>query len=582
MGGIFNTVIEDLGDITKDISATLGTTDEGHETESAEPTEEQEPPKTTKQAVVDINDIPSEWNRGVLHDGEEAPEAAFELVNEEDVKKLVKIYGGSDLLCDARSQNNSDHDSNDQALGVHFNFNLPVAAGFTAGAKAGYSTTRHKSISVENSSRSSLIAISYGEVSLIQLLACLIGSPKINFPNEKEQIKPTAVFLEAVHVALQTAGTNKFKAFDELQLVFQRFGYYYPTLIKFGKATSTAEETSETDEQTKGNTKEGGINFGFSGIGAGADTSKSNQIEVIRKAELDKTKLRAYGGDSTVLMTHGIEKWAKTIKANQKVVARTNMRPIYNLLDDTTRQRVIDVYDFKEHNGHIRYGTEFTMKHADYGRYVYIDGERRIRDNAKDRDVRAYRGKVLYAYHEPADYGNPPLVKFKQILRTSEPRSDYAKFGHHVALELQSKDGPEPIQVTQLPLDHIGRLNKLFSKALSKDPEKEQIKHPYFVASVYRSSENENASKKRWEILTSEGHHGDEGFVTTDTEVTLKSNLISPKNAGIYLGLAKSGIKSDKVLSRSKEVAGRYVAGKYCPYPINEKSQVAWEFSARE
>ncbi|KAG0179585.1 hypothetical protein DFQ29_001904 [Apophysomyces sp. BC1021] len=542
MGGIFNTVIEDLGDITKDISATLGTTDEGHETESAEPTEEQEPPKTTKQAVVDINDIPSEWNRGVLHDGEEAPEAAFELVNEEDVKKLVKIYGGSDLLCDARSQNNSDHDSNDQALGVHFNFNLPVAAGFTAGAKAGYSTTRHKSISVENSSRSSLIAISYGE----------------------------------------------------------RFGYYYPTLIKFGKfyteayqvtvsnrmhrgrATSTAEETSETDEQTKGNTKEGGINFGFSGIGAGADTSKSNQIEVIRKAELDKTKLRAYGGDSTVLMTHGIEKWAKTIKANQKVVARTNMRPIYNLLDDTTRQRVIDVYDFKEHNGHIRYGTEFTMKHADYGRYVYIDGERRIRDNAKDRDVRAYRGKVLYAYHEPADYGNPPLVKFKQILRTSEPRSDYAKFGHHVALELQSKDGPEPIQVTQLPLDHIGRLNKLFSKALSKDPEKEQIKHPYFVASVYRSSENENASKKRWEILTSEGHHGDEGFVTTDTEVTLKSNLISPKNAGIYLGLAKSGIKSDKVLSRSKEVAGRYVAGKYCPYPINEKSQVAWEFSARE
>ncbi|KAG0170971.1 hypothetical protein DFQ28_010102 [Apophysomyces sp. BC1034] len=547
--GLFDTVIEDLGDITKDISATIGTTGEGHETESAEPTEEHEPPKAFKPTVVDINDIPPEWNRGVLYSGEEASEAAFELVKEEDIKELARIYRGSEILCDGRKQNNKDQNSKDASLGVHFNFNLPITEGFTAGAKADYSDTKHTAKCVENSSRSTLIAIAHGQMSF-----------------KNHQIKPTDEFLKDIKNALKTANTDKFETYDALQRVFQNYG---------GRATSTAEETSETDEQIKANNKEGGANLGLFGIGPNAYASNGKQIEVIRKAEIDKSKLIAYGGDGTVLVTEGIQKWAKTIRKNLKVVLRDKLKPMYDLLDEKTRQDVQDIYEFKEHKDHIRYNTKLSMKHADYGRYVYIDDKRFVRDNANPaKDVRKYRGKILYVYDEPESHGDPPPVMLKQIHNAGERRSAYAQFGHRVAVELLYGDKLEPIQMSQLPFDRVKLLHKIIPKALAKG----KAQHKYVVASVYQSPEEKYTSKSYWWISTPEGYHEKEDFVKMEGEITFRSYIIDPKNAGIYLCLAEHGTKPDKMVSVNDNADGRYVAGKLCSTPMDKESQVAWKF----
>ncbi|KAG0181430.1 hypothetical protein DFQ28_010692 [Apophysomyces sp. BC1034] len=283
----FSTKIEDLEDITNETSTNAGTT-EDQETESSEPTVVPRPPS------VNLDDVPRGWNKGVLCCGEEASEAAFELVKEEDIKNLVRFYRGSEILSCRRKQNNKDQDSKDAPLGVHFSFNLPISKGFAAGAKC-----------IENSSRSTLIAIAHGEMSF-----------------KNHQIKPTDEFLKDIKDALKTANTDKFETYDALQKVFQNYG---------GRVTSTAEEILEIDGQIKDNSKE--------------DASTSKQIEAIRKVELDKSKLIAYGGDGTVLMAEGIQKWAKTIRENPKVVLRDKFKPMYDLLDEKTRQDVIDIYD---------------------------------------------------------------------------------------------------------------------------------------------------------------------------------------------------------------------------------------------
>ncbi|KAG0171375.1 hypothetical protein DFQ28_009084 [Apophysomyces sp. BC1034] len=342
--GLFNIVIEDLGDITKDISTTLFTT-EDQETESAELTEEEELPKETKPPSRNIDDIPPEWNRGVLHDREEAREAAFELVNKEDIKKLVRLYGGSDLLCDGRSHIDKDQDSKDESLGVHFNFNFPVAAGFTGGARACCRNKKNTSKSIENSPRSALIAISFGEMSF-----------------KNGQIRPTDSFRKAVHGALDIPNANKVKIYNALQKVFEDYG---------GRVSSTREEITEN----------GGANFGFPGTRRSVDTSKSNPVEATRRAELEKPRMIAHGGDAAVLMTEGFAKWIKTIKANQKVIVRTQLNPMYNLLDEKTKQKVIDIYDSIKHGDHTRYNSAPYTKHVDHGRDAYINTEHRTHDN---------------------------------------------------------------------------------------------------------------------------------------------------------------------------------------------------------
>ncbi|KAG0165191.1 hypothetical protein DFQ30_008853 [Apophysomyces sp. BC1015] len=546
--GFFDTVIEDVEDLTKDISATIGMTEEGHETESAEPTEEQEPPKAYKPTLLDKDDIPPEWSRGVLYSGEEASETAFELVDGENIERLVRFFRGSEIKCDGRKQNDKDQDSKDASLGVHFSFNLPVSEGFTAGAKTDYNNTKHTAKCIENNSRSSLIVIMHGEMRF-----------------KTSQIKPTDEFLKDIKDALKTAKTDKFATYDALQ----RLQHLIELMVCYtgGRATSTAEETLETDEQTKANSKEGGANLVVSGIGPSADTSKRNQIEVIRKAELDKSKLIAYGGDGTVLMTEGVKKWAKTIPKNLKVVHRENFKPMYDLLDKKTRQDVEDIYEFKEHKDHIRYNAKLRMKHADYGRYIYIDENRILRDN------RSYRGKVLYAYDKPGSHGNPPPVMFKQIPTAGERRSKYAQFGHRVTIELLYKDKPEPIQMSQLPFDHIRLLKKVTKSLVGK-----KAQHKYVDASVYQSTEGENTSKKEWVISTAKGCHEKDDLVKMEGEVSLKSYIIDRPNVGFYLCLAKHGTKPEKIVSVKEKADGRFVVGKLCPTPMDKELQVIWKF----
>ncbi|KAF7725880.1 hypothetical protein EC973_009212 [Apophysomyces ossiformis] len=575
----FNTFIEEIAEGTEDIL--INDALEGLETQpqsepqtqpqeaktepkeaSAEPSTEPSTPQPGRKGpspLVNFDKLPCEWNKGVLFSGQESDESPFELANKEDYSKLIKIYGGSDLHCDGKSDSNKDDDSTANAFGVHFDFNLPVISGFTAGAKAGYSNSKSTATSKEHKTRKTTITISYAE---------------INFkPND---IKPTEDFMEAIRKALQTPGYDKQKH-EKLQEVFNRYGFFYPTTIKFGgKAISDAEDSSESNQEKKGNEKQGGVKFGFSSIGVNADANKKNDIEIIRKVEQNLHDLKTVGGDGTKVL-FGVKAWIGTIESNQKVVSRSNMKPMYDLFDPEIKEQIVRIYEAVEHHGHIPYDAPLNMRHVEYGRFVYVDAERRIRDNEDDKANRSYRGKVLFAYEQPENYGNPPAVKIKPVPRSGEPRAYYARYGHTVTLEFEGKDGSECVQVTTSPLKGKGLVSGLVSKIRTKDPEKEHAKHPYVVASVYQSVETENALKKRWELLTAEGKDKD-SYISANAGVIFKSTLINPtRGAGIYLGLAKYNMKSDKVISNKKEANGRYVAGKYCQSPYDESSQVTWE-----
>ncbi|KAG0174796.1 hypothetical protein DFQ28_004467 [Apophysomyces sp. BC1034] len=519
----------------------------------------------TTEEPVELPDsgpkIPSEWNRGILHTGEEADEPAFELIDEDDFLKSVTVYGGSDFVTDGQSVHTKDEDNKDSPFGAHFNFNLPVAPGFVAAAKAGYDSTNHAARSSENTGHSVLLCIAYGEINL-----------------KSGSIKPTTSFAEAIDAALEIPDSDRQAQFDELQKVFKRYGYYHPTTIKFGgKVLSNADDKAESDEQNNGHALEAGADLKFADLGISTDISRKKQRDIIKKAENNLKNLRVVGGDGTKLLS-GLSEWVATIKGNQKVVARTNMRPIYTLLGPEKEKRIVDIYEYQEHRDHIAYGAVLNIMHADYGRYVYVDSERQILES-NNHNGASHQGKILFAFEDFSSEGNPIQVKLKQMVRTNQARESFVKYGHDVILEAVHNDTPEFIRATQTPLSRPSRLQKLFSKAWHDDSHKDR----FLVTSMGQHTEKENALTT---VLPCVGYNGKEDdFVKAEDGVVFKSRLIGDaKNGpGIYLGLAHHGIKTDKALfTHHHEPKGRYIAGKHCQQSFTEKCEVSWRLVLAE
>ncbi|KAG0174797.1 hypothetical protein DFQ30_002719 [Apophysomyces sp. BC1015] len=182
-----------------------------------------------------------------------------------------------------------------------------------------------------------------------------------------------------------------------------------------GKVLSNVDDMLEAKEQD---------NEKFAEAGADLKLADSNWYGLNKDVEYNVLIEQFSGGDGTKLLSEGLSKWITTIKSNQKVVFRTNLRPTYSLLDSERKKRVISIYECEEHRDHIPYGTILNMRHINYGRYLYVDNDRHIRDESHGT---TYRGKVLFAFKEFESRRNPLKVKFRHSPRHGQPHESYVK-----------------------------------------------------------------------------------------------------------------------------------------------------------
>ncbi|KAG0174798.1 hypothetical protein DFQ30_002720 [Apophysomyces sp. BC1015] len=401
-------------------------------------------------------------------------------------------------------------------------------------------------------------------------------------------VKPTASLLEAIDTVLDLPEADKQAQYDKLKRIFQRYGYYYPATIKFGKlfiiidlaiVLSNADDKAEAKEQDKTKSVEAGADLKLADVGITANISGKRAHDIIKKTENNLKNARNVeynvfieqfsGGDATILLSEGLSKWITTIKSNQKIVIRTNLRPMYELLDSERKQSVIDIYGRQEHRYHIPYGAVLNMRHINYGRYMYVDKESRINDNSHGDKV--YRGKVLFAFKDFESHRNPLKVRFQQVVHPFQSSESYVKYGHDVILEVVGKETSGSIRVTSTPLGHPWLPGWLLERVW--------YKRQYVVSSLRQHEKSECIFMRQWTILPAAGYdRKEDDFVRADDGVVFKSRIIGdPKHGpGVFLGLAYAGIKTDKVQSKHPEPIGRYVSGIRYRYPSTEDSELSW------
>ncbi|CAG8607306.1 10247_t:CDS:2 [Cetraspora pellucida] len=156
-----------------------------------------------------------------------------------------------------------------------------------------------------------------------------------------ESIKRTNEFSEEIRIILEDTAHDKI---DKLRNVFAKYGHFYARHLYIGGAIIT----NETHKSNSDNTTEihAEINLtmpnvvsGSSGIAytTGKKIRSKNGFNIIAN---DK---RIYGGDEDA---SDIKVWEKSLKEaiTWKVVSYDDIRPIFELLDDNLKNKVLNVY----------------------------------------------------------------------------------------------------------------------------------------------------------------------------------------------------------------------------------------------
>ncbi|KAG0161974.1 hypothetical protein DFQ30_004641, partial [Apophysomyces sp. BC1015] len=179
----------------------------------------------------------------------------------------------------------------------------------------------------------------------------------------REYIQATDTFKKAVMHALK-AGSENNEKYYALQDVFHRFGYYYPSTIRFGgritcdivpnsdqeQNTSEEERISYpiqeehtdihhesticeiTESEVENQAVEGGL-------------SRKNPTTEVQEALKESDRWDSVGGESHLLIWNGIDEWIKTVGSNQVRIQLKGLKPLYELLDEDTQYTVQQVYE---------------------------------------------------------------------------------------------------------------------------------------------------------------------------------------------------------------------------------------------
>ncbi|KAF7720937.1 hypothetical protein EC973_005761, partial [Apophysomyces ossiformis] len=330
-----NTAIEDMTD-EANASSVAPDIQENQDIEtgiSSDPVKDFLPP------TFDISMLPSGWDSGIFYNGRECGVSSFELVNNQDLPHMIDAYQSTEIL----------GVTTDPSLKDTFRLAVAVAPEFTAAAKALYDEMNEDAESVSDNQYRALVLVSSGEMKL-----------------GRKDIKLAPAFTKAVQEALDAPGEDKSKQYDALQHVFQKYGFYYPTRIAFGgKLVFEGDTYSWFSDASKEHGEKYDRGFPFSDINIDKRISEEEQAKITQLAEQNLQHIVADGGDESKISC-GLKEWISTIAKNPKVVFRGKFRPLYDLLDKSTRRKVINIWETSREKSWIDslYGVHVDMEPA--------------------------------------------------------------------------------------------------------------------------------------------------------------------------------------------------------------------------
>ncbi|KAG0193585.1 hypothetical protein DFQ28_004477 [Apophysomyces sp. BC1034] len=232
--------------------------------------------------------------KGVYFDGSQSSEDTIELINESDISKLMRIASiGSEphIECKVKKSILGANPNTHAFLHTGFPGESANESAFMEGA-----TSHHIKVNGGELQRTTqgvryfVMSVTYREVAVIKAL----GMKHIK---DKHQ---------------------------ELQSVFGRYGYYYPSIISLGGRI--VYEIYPTDKPE-------------SWLIANGTLAIDRALK--RDAYGIKTPIEAIGGSSVIT---GCQDWINSVKSNQTRILFKTMRPIYELLDEELCTQVKDVY----------------------------------------------------------------------------------------------------------------------------------------------------------------------------------------------------------------------------------------------
>ncbi|KAF7730414.1 hypothetical protein EC973_002220 [Apophysomyces ossiformis] len=194
-------------------------------------------------------------------------------------------------------------------------------------------------------------------------------------------IQPTAEFKQAISNALKV-GKLDHDTYFALQDVFQQFGYYYASQIEIGgqmilqaplKRQTTDQtrkemnmkkryqryidmcwkpgitEVSQVEEEKEKSKDKNQESTGPGNNGAlmkyELGLSKQVSTVALQNSIAKSEQIIAVGGNSTCLLWNDVRGWLDTVKANQVVTHRRQLKPLYELLEKDQRRKVQSVYN---------------------------------------------------------------------------------------------------------------------------------------------------------------------------------------------------------------------------------------------
>ncbi|KAF7720981.1 hypothetical protein EC973_005655 [Apophysomyces ossiformis] len=276
---------------------------------------------------LDFPELP----KGLHIDGLNAEDFALKLSKSDNFSKMVMLRQFSkqpDIEQVERCVTDLTDIKKYTSLDIESDHDLPGSYGFKAGARGSYGERR-----IASPSRHSKSQVMYGVAYVVY--------KELNLYDEF--IKATDQFKNAIDKAL-SIGDRDHSTFYALQDVFQAFGYYYPTCIKYGGrivyevSNQYGKQQSVLQKQSSG--KES-YQESLHTMGGSALSKVKNSLSKISMTTTVGESLRK----SEFWNAIGVKAWTSTIKSNQVIIQTKRLKPLYELLDEDRRCKVQEVYE---------------------------------------------------------------------------------------------------------------------------------------------------------------------------------------------------------------------------------------------
>ncbi|KAG0193225.1 hypothetical protein DFQ28_006006 [Apophysomyces sp. BC1034] len=248
--------------------------------------------------------------KGVYFGGSLSAEDAVELANETDITKLMRLVS-------VAGKPRVEYMERRTVLGTSINTHASLPNDFLDGSAedSGFvkAATMHHMESNGGELQPSTRSVRYF-VMYVTYRELVFDPNYINASNK---------FKQAVTKALNMKLDKR--KYQELQKVFGRFGYYYPSSISLGGRMVYKAYPSSP-----------------SGVSSSNDWIKSIDILLKRCDFEDDIQIETIGGGSSVT---GCQDWIDSVQNSQTRIQFGTLRPIYELLKDEQRVQVLRLYD---------------------------------------------------------------------------------------------------------------------------------------------------------------------------------------------------------------------------------------------